>query len=67
MPVTIQYKTTKGSTWTTRDEAIVADALEQSSCYIQDYQIRDAVQAILDHCIVFERTETKEPIQNETN
>lgn len=46
MPVTIQYKTTYGSTWDTYERAEIADILEQNVCYLEAYKLKAIVEAL---------------------
>jgi hypothetical protein len=67
MPVTIQYKTTLGTYWNTKDEAFVADALESHpGVYLHRNQVIEIVAALTSKCFFFERTVVPETIQTTT-
>ena len=44
--ITIQYKTPKGTVWPTILQAELADVLEDSSMYFEEYKLRNIVDLI---------------------
>jgi len=52
MTITQVYKTENGTIWNTETEAIIADALEQSKVYIEQYKFSAIIEAIADRITV---------------
>jgi len=60
MAITQVYKTSNGTTWDTKTKAIIADTLEQSSIYIEQYKFASIVEAIAEKIVIIKYLENEE-------
>lgn len=53
--ISIEYKTSGGTFWATKEEAMIADALESHpSIYLESYKLKAIVEAITSALVISE-------------
>lgn len=59
------YKTEAGTTWESENEAMIASVIENSSLYIEDYQLRRIVELLGRSLLVIPIVETEQEKEKE--